>query len=280
MYYYVGVLAAGLIPYWFLIFKIKNWRKYLSDKLAVYSLIWSILIFVFFTISKSKLITYILPIIPQLALILSLIFGKLPNKTKKIFVNIFICANLILAQAMVIYAFIVEKFNFKSIIYELALCLVLIILWEKAKLFINKLMVISIMIICMLIIITPKINAILESNKSQKRLNLAITNSAYKNSEIFCYQYYLHSLNYYQQRRVNLVGYKGELEYGLQFIKSPDKIYYEKPEFADYLKLISNPIIIVVRNDDAFKNLISDLKNRDYEFIFSEKKYSAIAVKP
>jgi 4-amino-4-deoxy-L-arabinose transferase-like glycosyltransferase len=77
IYYFVGVFLAGFLP-WSLLFgpalwrripwKLNQWREHPQE---CFLAIWFLVIFAFFSISKSKLIPYILPACPAAALLLA-----------------------------------------------------------------------------------------------------------------------------------------------------------------------------------------------------------------
>jgi 4-amino-4-deoxy-L-arabinose transferase-like glycosyltransferase len=75
-YYFIPVLLAGMLPWTLLMFDtlITTWRaNKLPDKVfngAHFLLVWAVFIYLFFTVSGSKLPSYILPMFPALALLM------------------------------------------------------------------------------------------------------------------------------------------------------------------------------------------------------------------
>ena len=75
-YYFVPVLLAGMLPWTVLMFDtlIKSWRgSRLPEKQfnpARFLLVWAVFIYLFFTVSGSKLPSYLLPMFPALALLM------------------------------------------------------------------------------------------------------------------------------------------------------------------------------------------------------------------
>lgn len=69
-YYFIGVLLLGFMPWSFLLPFVakKYWKEKLDDK-TLFLVLWVLLPFVFFSLSKSKLPHYILPIFPALAIL-------------------------------------------------------------------------------------------------------------------------------------------------------------------------------------------------------------------
>jgi 4-amino-4-deoxy-L-arabinose transferase-like glycosyltransferase len=75
-YYFIPILLAGMLPWTVLMFDtlIKTWRiNKLPDKAfnaARFLLVWAVFIYLFFTVSGSKLPSYLLPMFPALALLM------------------------------------------------------------------------------------------------------------------------------------------------------------------------------------------------------------------
>ncbi len=75
-YYFVPILLLGMLPWTVLMFDtlIKTWRgSKLPDKAfnaARFLLVWAVFIYLFFTVSGSKLPSYLLPMFPALALLM------------------------------------------------------------------------------------------------------------------------------------------------------------------------------------------------------------------
>jgi len=73
IYYFIPILLFGMLP-WLVVMLDTLWRtakeRNKLDRPALILLIWTIFVFVFFSISRSKLPSYILPIFPALALLM------------------------------------------------------------------------------------------------------------------------------------------------------------------------------------------------------------------
>jgi len=75
-WFFVPVLLAGFLPWtgyiWHAVRKSwpRRWAQRAENPRELYLLIWAVVIFVFFSVSDSKLITYILPIFPALAVLI------------------------------------------------------------------------------------------------------------------------------------------------------------------------------------------------------------------
>ncbi len=95
-YFYIVTIIWGLTPYTLMLIGLKN-IKIKSDKLLTLNTIAVLFIFLFFSISKSKLITYILPIYPFLAVILGQIWYNYIEKDDKYLKFALLFLNIILA---------------------------------------------------------------------------------------------------------------------------------------------------------------------------------------
>ena len=80
-WYFLPVLAAGMLPWLTLLPQavIRGWRSHQSTgafQPARFLLIWAVVIFAFFSASGSKLPSYILPLVPALALLVGLVLAE------------------------------------------------------------------------------------------------------------------------------------------------------------------------------------------------------------
>lgn len=81
-YFFVPILFGGLLPWSFFLFKVGDrWlrhpgRSLKRDPVAALLVIWSVLVFIFFSLSQSKLFAYVLPIYPAAALLIAFEFDQ------------------------------------------------------------------------------------------------------------------------------------------------------------------------------------------------------------
>ena len=80
-WYFIPVLLAGMLPWTITLFDAlgRAWKREPEKKFQTqrFLLLWSALVFVFFSVSDSKLVSYILPIFPALALLIGLRLAQL-----------------------------------------------------------------------------------------------------------------------------------------------------------------------------------------------------------
>ena len=84
-YYFIPILLAGMLPWTFAMLGAlaTAWRREPVEGFQPrrYLLVWCVLVFVFFSISKSKLPSYILPIFPALALLIGEYLTRISGRT-------------------------------------------------------------------------------------------------------------------------------------------------------------------------------------------------------
>ena len=103
-YFYILTLVWGLFPHIFLIAKIKDIN--FKDKFLALNLIAVLSILIFFSLSGAKLVTYILPIYPFLAVLIGEIWFNYINKADKTVDISLIILNSFLTLATIVMPFI------------------------------------------------------------------------------------------------------------------------------------------------------------------------------
>ncbi|MEJ2644994.1 MAG: glycosyltransferase family 39 protein [Gammaproteobacteria bacterium] len=75
-WFFIPILLLGMVPWTVFMFQAvwkglpESWGRRKEHKETLFLVLWAVLIFVFFSLSKSKLVPYILPIFPALALLI------------------------------------------------------------------------------------------------------------------------------------------------------------------------------------------------------------------
>lgn len=92
-FFYIPVVLVGFLPWSFFLIQatvslIKRGMHRLSDSVTLQahwlSLWWAVIVFIFFTVSRTKLFTYILPLVPAMAILVSIwLWDLLNNKENK-----------------------------------------------------------------------------------------------------------------------------------------------------------------------------------------------------
>jgi 4-amino-4-deoxy-L-arabinose transferase-like glycosyltransferase len=237
-WFFIPVLVGTMLP-WSLFIPAalgKVWRERKLQDDAFFLLIWGALIFAFFSKSDSKLVPYILPVFPPLAILIGRWFseGAELRSVKVAGLSTGLLLSL-LGAGCILYPHLFPKPQLSalegSIVGGLFLfqgVVALIASWsgEPFRLFASLAATAGILVVCA----PPVIYGGVAVNKSCKELARAINESAPAEARIACFGDYQQGLPFYTHRRVILAGDRDELELGS---KQGDQSawFMEKSEF-------------------------------------------------
>lgn len=242
-WFFIAVAAGGFFP-WILYLPQslvnscpKHWQEIKQAKPTLFLLLWIIIVLVFYTFSNSKLIPYILPIFPPLALIVGKYLGSIWNTPKQTALTpgFYLICILSLAIGVVALGAIVTL-NFKTLLItrdSLAITGMLLILASIVAIIvylhnmITKGLVVYTIIFALALASTCPMLPI-ANNHSIKPLALTIKQKIQPNDEVMSYATYYQDLPFYLGRRVTVVNYKGELEFGTAHQDTSDWMIDEK----------------------------------------------------
>jgi 4-amino-4-deoxy-L-arabinose transferase-like glycosyltransferase len=224
-WYFVPVLAGTMLPWSIFIPSAMKgvWKERLSSEgeSRLYLVLWALLIFLFFSKSDSKLIPYILPVFPPLALLIGSAFARLANAIPKAekTESYIIAAILTVGGAGVIcYPLIASRPDF-----TVNACVVIggIFLGEGIITFINVsrgslFNLLTGMLCCsyMVGIASPAlVLSEMAKNKSLKEPGIFVRERVGKDAVVASYGL-LQGFSFYSERRVVIVGARGETEFG------------------------------------------------------------------
>jgi len=245
-WFYIPILLLGLVPWTgFLWGGLKNVLKYhKSDPKSFYLLLSFIFIFVFYSLSKSKLVPYILPCFGFLSLLIGKYFADLVEKG--IHKNNVLLFGFLLNSALFMLLSIVVPLslsvelttNYRQavscipiIVY---LCLantffVPLVYWIKG--FVLAFVLQCILAVCVFLSLCNLAPYIYMD--SVKPFAEKINSLIKPNDKVFVYDYYYQDLPFYLNRLVTIVDWKGELEFGSHY--SHDKnVMIDNTEFWQY----------------------------------------------
>lgn len=136
IWFYVPVVLGGFMP-WTVFFMSSFFiliRRVLTpkfNKLLLYSFVWILTVFIFFSLSTTKLATYILLIFPPMAIVTSYWIYVL-SKTKKRYVYIVFSSLVVIILPAMFYVFkLLKKWNIDdsikaSLLIKISLCILLL----------------------------------------------------------------------------------------------------------------------------------------------------------
>jgi 4-amino-4-deoxy-L-arabinose transferase-like glycosyltransferase len=235
-WYFVPVLLGGLLPWTlFLPQALKSaWRTDQAERReTLFLALWATIVFGFFSLSDSKLMPYVLPAVPPLALLVGRWLGNIAQEGRQETEErsplrpalwVFLLLGLILAAAVSFWptppegtkdhAFIDLLGGFRP---ALAMCFAFIGLAPfvidrlgKCRASLAALVLGNALLFTTLGALAPR----LDTYRSAKPLAKALMRQLQSGDEVASYHFYPHTLAYYLGRRITIVGYTGELEFG------------------------------------------------------------------
>lgn len=282
-YFFVPCIVLGLFPWTGFLFtslSLKNiWNKLKNSSKRneyIYLCIWFSVIFVFFSLSSSKLVPYIVPCFSPLAILIATRLSNVNDTNLKVPLIINAIIALLLVVALSITAW---KNDFISmcefILFGSPLIMILVfsnmfslISWFKYK---NVNQIISISIVTGILFcfaLQPIITEVAEHRSSKE---VAQTINLWKNSDtlIIGYKEYVQDLPFYTKSRVALYDCYDELKFGSKH-PSGQGWFLNKNELINRWQNNSNIILVIPKKhkDDFIKTMNLDLnefRHRNFE---------------
>lgn len=253
VYYFLPVLFAGLLPWSVLIPRsiVNAWK---NSELRLFA-IWTFVVFVFFSLSGSKLPPYILPAFPALSILIGhLLYSYWENLIKQrteIAVYLVIFAAFALSALLPLNALfntyinsvseeaptIMKDLRNFSIAVSLSsfvlFCLLSIRRFNRFSILFYLFTFFSLFLVSAIISSTP----VLDRMNTTKELAMVINQKRTGQDPIVNYAAYDQTLPFYTRSRVIVASYKGELEMGSRYEDAKD-IFYNDDRL---IKLLNSP---------------------------------------
>ncbi|MCW3481185.1 glycosyltransferase family 39 protein [Neisseriaceae bacterium JH1-16] len=229
LYYFVPVLIVGLLPWTTLLPAMLNTGLRREPGKAFQPLrlllIWSVFVFVFFSISKSKLPSYILPMFPALALLAARYFIEIDAAKLKRHLLFPMAFWLILLAAVPFAGHFASPDSPLEVLIPFAHAVALAaVLFLVQALFAWRLLGSGRKLAAVALIAAASLASVTTASlghdsygrqlKSSKMLVEKLTPYLKPDSQIFSVSYYEQSFPYYLDRKVTLVNYVDEFAYG------------------------------------------------------------------
>ncbi len=231
VYYFIPVLLGGLFPWSIFVPRalIRLWRK---KELRLF-LIWSAVVFAFFSVSGSKLPPYILPVFPALSLILAYLFEagwrkKIGNAEIIVYAALFCCiviaglgywtgaADGYLAAVPDIASVIRDTGGLLPGLSVLSVAILVLLAFKKARLYGTFFFVLGGFSLSVLIGLMLHVGVI-DGLNTTKTLAQTINDSKMPSSVVIDYASLDQTLAFYIRGRTYLAASTGELEMGSKY---------------------------------------------------------------
>lgn len=229
-WFFIPILMLGFFPWIAFLFQAlrhhwpASWQNRLEQKKPIFLMLWAGIIFIFFSLSKSKLIPYILPVFPPLAMLVGHYISNQLEKDFAIFKKQFL---IILLESLLISSVLlaipyVDEVNNLSLSFEIlgAMSVCLIVGSATALFYAHRTYVqtaLGILTATMAVfLILANIAVVAIDTRSIKPLAMVLKEKLKPTDEIVAYHRYYQDLPFYFQRRVTVVDCRGELDFGMQ----------------------------------------------------------------
>jgi 4-amino-4-deoxy-L-arabinose transferase-like glycosyltransferase len=271
LFYFLPVLAGGMFPWSILIPRgiASLWKR---SEIRLF-IIWSGIVFLFFSVSRSKLPPYILPIFPTLAIVIGCFFNDVWDRAAKIKLEAAIY--IIIFSVFAITPFLywsntaigwISRISAEAIyvfqslkallicISMLSILTIIILIFRKsyASIF---LILSAFSFIFVSLLMTLNIKTI-DSLNTTKGLSNTINRNMREGDLLINYGTYDQTLPFYTKKKVVIAAYKGELEMGSKYEDSKD-IFINEYDFIKHF--LSGKRVFSVLKTKRLKKLMEKL---------------------
>jgi len=270
LYYFFPVLFGGLFPW--SVFLPRAVVRLWNAREARLFLIWSAVVFIFFSVSGSKLPPYILPIFPALAVVLALLFERERLTRVRLGQEVIVYAAflaIVAAGALALGSGLLDRYlsevagaqdavrSARSLslwVFGVSLAALILLMFRRVRAFGPLAWVLA--AYSFLILLGIMVDArLVDRFNTTKGLATAINNAGYLDAAIVDYGSFDETLPFYTGKRVYLADYKGELEMGSVY---PDaRAYFLNADGLVRLWRSGRPVFVVFKESrlDRLKEL-------------------------
>ncbi|MEW5818927.1 MAG: glycosyltransferase family 39 protein [Cyanobacteriota bacterium] len=240
----------------------------LNEYLIFFSLLWFIIIFTFFSLSGTKLLTYILPLFPALSLIVGYLWYEYLEKEDSVrdIYMLISCGVLVLIFLVVSYLFVFQFYSlmprdakvlnlgsisvYAALVLSLGSIIVFIFIFLKKKIFAFSSMIIMMIAIALVALygIVPKVNYAAQGHLNQL-INVA-NNYPDGKHDIITYGLVKPSIVFYTQRKIHHVEDSDEKLFK-KYLNTSERIFIiTRVKYLDQLS--KNPNVYIINSGRRF----------------------------
>ncbi len=281
-WFFIPVIIGGLFPWTIGLFT--NIKNYLNkQQINLYLILWIVIITLFFSASSSKLIPYILPVFPPLAILMAKNILSLSENGQKLTIKIWlwvftIITTILIAASILIFNGIIplKRIN-EAMLYKtpfILLCIVCavfcLIFWlfkKQPKKFLTAHIVFA---FCFLAA-TLSVFSVLGEQRSTKTLSTMLNKTLKPQDIILHFNTYKQDMAFYTKHRIAIYERTGELAFGRSKAKDADNWFITPENIESYLNqplqkdqklyiIVKDKHIKQVPNIDNFKYIGHDEK--------------------
>jgi len=289
-WFFLAVFVAGLFPWTIFTWQaawggLKGfWDNRLQDGKQLFLLLWILVILVFFSLSDSKLIPYILPIFPPVAALIGGYFARVWQEEKPaagfgwgVLVMILLLLLMAIAPSVLTGWLDPEdkilvalrdggdELHVLSVAAMIAGAALLITYIQGRK---RHVVLCLIAIAALVMGLGDQVAAHYNSDSTQDFTSI-ITQLYKPGDEVASYQYYYQDLPIYLKHLVTVVDFKGELEFGTQHQDTSAWMIDGKTFWKRWMK--GDHLMFVIMRAGAFEQLMAGKKPEDLHLYFGKK---------
>lgn len=256
-WFFIPVILLGMIPWTFILPEaLKNiWKT--RDHRKIYLALWFGVIFAFFSASSSKLIPYVLPVFPALAMLLGAAISEAFERNEGSLQRYFLAAVLFLFVAGAGFALypvltanpkigLVGALLTGAVFFTGGLSSLAFFLQGRREILFVLLGLTS----CLASIVGPPVIFARSIEKKSTRALAYLVRDRYPDLPLVTYGIYRQDLPFYSGKRVIVAGPSGELEFGSKLEKDPGW-FIDKPAFYTLWESPRQILTVISRNDLA-----------------------------
>jgi 4-amino-4-deoxy-L-arabinose transferase-like glycosyltransferase len=276
VWFFAAVLLAGLFPWTVFLYQAKMetlkgfWKRRLEDGTPLFLSLWIAFIFVFYSLSHSKLIPYILPIFPPLAAMIGRYFAAAWQEKPVRGWDAGFWGLIALLIAMTAAPSIVlstmdadnkvavamrqggDELHYLSFAAMISAGLLLLVYIQGLK----RHVITAMFFVAVVILQFGDAVGAHYNKDSMENFAKFILAVHHPEDEVAMYQVYYQDMPVYLERRIIVADWKGELEYGMEHEDASAWMMSASAFWEHWLK--NDHRMLVVMRDDAFARLTKD----------------------
>ncbi len=254
-YWFIPVLLAGLVPYTGTLYdsiKAMFGRCRLISKAdGIFLGLWFFMTFLFFSFSNSKLVTYILPCFPPLAILAGASLSSFEGKEFKPFILINALILIPLALTGIILPMLTNDSGVMAMRTPALSLAVMLLVFTVSTFFLTRSKH-ALFITCILGILTmySASEAFIVEGKLLSHKEAAAIIKTHEPDDVIVFHHLMQGMNFYLERRTITAGTIDELEFGASQADDADKYFITEDE-AKKLWTSNKRIAITTRSKNA-----------------------------
>lgn len=293
VWFFLPILALGLFPWVGFVpqsirFALpRSWSRRDGAQTEIFLLIWAVAITLFYSFSKSKLIPYILPVLPPLALLLghwlANVWDQAQIRRLKPGLYALLSISLVLAALLVLLPTgIIKGASTQTAVaglgnYLYLIAGALVLLGLVPVLFMRRGTVpgvITATIVCMALFLSISSLSLkgLDPQRSVKPIAQILKQQLRPQDRVVAFHTYPQALPYYLRRRITIAGWRGELQFGAKHQDTRHILIDD----AELIKLWNSAthVYVVMRSDASNESELKQLVHDRYRRIARIGRYT------